>query len=320
MGWISPLAACGSALAFFLGASICCAQAMDCAGLPPQHGKVLYQCNEKAPHQLFVIGICHPSTVTRDIKEYTLRVQAEVFKIGEWLVQNQGVELLLPEGYFFKGKAKDRINSEDGKKEGWELQDLKSLEALLSERGANAELLLKNRYSLRMQQVEDERLYQAGYRVLSRMRDGTKDAVEYRTLSSKLKYLGEMRTASILQRSPEIIRREFKEGHIKSQKAALTIGIYHLAHIIRYLQEREIKVFSPLLASEVRPDYLAPLNLLKENYGISLILPKTLAEDQKILRTNGLEREVLPNGAVNGTRTREGISPLSPLDPARVGP
>jgi hypothetical protein len=39
-------------------------------------------------------------------------------------------------------------------------------------------------------------------------------------------------------------------------------------------------------------DYAAELNLQKENFGVSIILPKTLTEDQKILEINKLNEIV----------------------------
>ena len=75
--------------------------------IPVEYGEVIYQYHEKKPNQLFIIGMSHRDSLTRANGRNTSRVQAEVYKIGEWLIQNRGLELLLPEGYFTKktGKA-----------------------------------------------------------------------------------------------------------------------------------------------------------------------------------------------------------------------
>ena len=74
----------------------------DLAGLPPQYGEVIYCCNEKSVNQLFIIGMSHRDSISRLNGLNTSRVQAEVYKLGEWLIQNRGLELLLPEGFFKK--------------------------------------------------------------------------------------------------------------------------------------------------------------------------------------------------------------------------
>ena len=68
--------------------------------LPPQYGRVIYQLNEKSPNQVFIIGLSHRDTLTCLNGDNTSKVQAEVYKIGDWLIHNQGLELLLPEGFF----------------------------------------------------------------------------------------------------------------------------------------------------------------------------------------------------------------------------
>ena len=74
------------------------AESESCA-LPDDYGKVVCRYNGESPNQLYVIIIAHRDSLTRSNGGCTLRVQAEVYKIGEWLIQNQGVELLLPEGF-----------------------------------------------------------------------------------------------------------------------------------------------------------------------------------------------------------------------------
>jgi hypothetical protein len=51
------------------------------------------------------------------------------------------------------------------------------------------------------------------------------------------------------------------------------------------------------LASNGSKDYIAELSLLKENFGVSIIIPKTLAKDQKTLELNKLDKIVIRSSA-----------------------
>src|SRR4030043_519625 len=76
-----------------------------------RYGEIIYQYNEKSPQQLYVSGMSHRDSLTRRNGSQTSRVQAEIYKIGEWLIHNRELELLLPEGYF-AGKGK-KIENEN---------------------------------------------------------------------------------------------------------------------------------------------------------------------------------------------------------------
>jgi hypothetical protein len=51
-------------------------------------------------------------------------------------------------------------------------------------------------------------------------------------------------------------------------------------------------IHAPLPASEEAKDHHSELNLLKKHFGVSVILPKTLANDPKALEINKLEQVV----------------------------
>jgi hypothetical protein len=262
-----------------------------------EYGEVIYQINEKSPNQIFIIGISHRDSLTCLNGENTSRVQAEVYKIGDWLIHHQGLELLLPEG-FFAGKT-GKIGKENSKTlikrtECTELIDLKVLEERLSDNKTyvNAEMLLKENHPLRLRQVEDKGLYDAVRNSLFKLVNCREDDSRYSALKTDLDYLQERRTAAILQKIPEIVEAEFRQGNIKSKKAIFTIGTSHLHKIIRYINESRIKIDAPSPVSNEHKDYMAELSLLKENFGVSIIIPKTLARDQKILELNKLDKLV----------------------------
>jgi hypothetical protein len=273
----------------FLGVSFSFAK--EDLKVPSDYGDVIYRCNTESPNQLFIIGLSHRDTLTRQNGTNTPKIQAEVYKIGDWLIHQQGCELLLPEG-FFKSPAPVREKERDATKPVRD--DMKSLEERLADNRVyvNAEMLLKEDHSLRTQQVEDKVLYDAVGAGLRRLISGPSNPSEYLLVKTKLDYLQERRTAAMLQKIPDVIDHEFQGGFIKSRKAIFTIGLSHLQKIIQYLSTSRITVFPPSLPSEKEKDYVAELDLLKKNFGVSIILPKTLAEDQKALEASKLEKIV----------------------------
>lgn len=282
--------------------------ATDPSTILNRYGEVIYRYNEKSPRQLFVIGMSHRDSLTRRNGSQTSRVQGEVCKIGEWLIHHRGLELLLPEGYFAgKGgtvKAENVIGAIE-KNRGCPVPfDMDTLEEILSDNRTfiNAEILLRKNYpSLQLRQVEDRALYETARKRITELID-QKNSCDYLLLRSELDYLQERRTAAILQRIPEIVNEEFQKGNIKSRKAILTVGIFHVHKIIRYLNDRRITVYAPLGKSGRGEDYTAELSLAKENFGVTIILPRTLADDEKILRINRLDEIV---------KQRTGVSLLS---------
>jgi hypothetical protein len=286
----------------------------DPSAVLSRYGEIIYQYNRKNPQQLFVVGMSHRDSLTRRNGGQTSRVQAEVYKIGEWLIHNKELDLLLPEGYFAKkdGKVKDRNLAVAFEREGQCAVpfDMDVLEAILSDNRTfvNAEMLLRDNHpSLRIRQVEDWDLYEAvGKRITELI--SQKNSCDYLLQKSELDYLQERRAAAMLQRIPDIINDEFRRGNIRDRRAFLTIGMSHIQGIIKYFDDNKITVRAPFSDSNHHEDYVAELNLLKENFGISVIIPRTLAHDQEILKLNKLEKVV-------GSARRKSLGLPSPVLP-----
>ena len=116
---------------------------------------MIYRSNEKSPNQLFIIGLSHRDSLTRLNGNKTSRVQAEVYKIGDWLIHDQGVELLLPEGFFSKKPARDeeeKVKTALEKSKCVDLSEMKAIEERLADNKTyvNAEMLLNENHHLRM--------------------------------------------------------------------------------------------------------------------------------------------------------------------------
>jgi hypothetical protein len=264
--------------------------------VPSQYGEVIHRFNEESPNQVFIIGLSHRDSLTCLNGDITSRVQAEVFKIADWLIHNQGLELLLPEGFFKSTSTKIQTKnvSTAERENSCASYDMKVLEKKLSDNKVyvNAEMLLKETHPIRLRQVEDKPLYDAVRANILKLVSSQGPACDYSVANSELEYLQERRTAAMLQKVPEIINDEFQQGNIRSRKAIFTVGLYHIHEIIRFLNENKIIIRTPKPASTGMKDYAAELNLQKENFGVSIILPKTLSEDQKILEINKLSEIV----------------------------
>jgi hypothetical protein len=267
-------------------------ESQPCA-LPEDYGQVVCRFNEKSPNQLYVIGITHRDSLTRSNGSRTARVQAEVYKIGEWLIRNQGVELLLPEGFFTmypKNRAEKEVRSGSlpaGPREG----NMEFLEQRFSDdrRFVNAEMLLKENFPLLLRQVEDKDLYQTVSDNIRLLAESKKSMEKNFLIRSELDYYQKKRVGTMLQRIPGIVNEEFREKHIDNKKALFTIGLSHISDIIRYMEERKITVLSPLFTPVKYEDYIDELNLAKEDFGISVIIPKTLVNDHEVMEKNNLK-------------------------------
>jgi len=227
--------------------------------LPKDYGEVVCRYNEKSPNQLYIIGMSHRDTLTKANGHGTSRIQAEVYKIGEWLIQNQGIELLLPEGFFVERPKK----TAEKKVQGRSLTtspggvNMELLEQRFSDGSTfmNAEMLLKENFSLLVKQVEDKELYQTVYATI-RLLVGSKGNMEKNFLiRSELDYHQKKRLGTMLQKIPEIVSEEFREGHIDNKRALFTIGLSHISNIMNYMEERKITVLSPLFTPVKYEDY-----------------------------------------------------------------
>jgi len=264
----------------------------DSPALPSERGEVVFSCNERSPNQIYIIGMSHRDTLTRANGSNTVKSQIEVYRIGEWLIQNRGLELLLPEGFFLK-KASDEKNnliktaaSENGKRVSF---DTKTLEEKLGKDNVNinAEMLLMESHSIKSQQVEDVNLYKEVIEKINLLEKFGNDTNESFFIKSGLDYLQERRTAAMLQKIPEVVDSEYSEGRIKNKKAIFTIGMSHISGIIKYLKQNKIEIYSP--AFTPYDDYLSGVKLLEKNFGVTIIIPRTLADSLELLKLTRLD-------------------------------
>ena len=260
--------------------------------MPLEYGKVIYRINENSPKQLYIIGISHRDPQSGRNGSTTIQTQADIFRIGEWLHQNRELQLLLPEGYFTAAETCPPAiaHSSSDQLDSYLLQQKLADES----RFVNAEMLLKENCRLRVSQVEERSIYDAVFASLRSLQtDGTAQSSPQERLA-QLKYLQEVRTAVLLQKIPAIVDKELNDGMIGNQSAMFTIGLNHLQDIVRYFQNNAIQINSP--AAVQAANYTAELNLLKTGFGVTIIIPRTLADDARLLQMTNLDRILLAYG------------------------
>jgi hypothetical protein len=256
--------------------------------LPAQYGKVIYRTNEQGSGQLFIVGISHRDAEKRLNNHNTAQTQLEIFRIGQWLHRNLELELLLPEGYF-KGKKSSSVRGDTAAAGE---PDAELLYARLADdsRYVNAEMLLLEQFGMHAAQVEDRNRYDAVCNCLGELSKMRCTPVQMEAKLDELQYLQEMRTARMLQEIPSAIEAELRAGTIRNRSAMLTIGLNHIQDIIRYLQNNAIAIPPPEHGENRLEGNTAELDLLRKGYGITVIIPRTLADDRQLLQATYLDR------------------------------
>jgi hypothetical protein len=250
--------------------------------LPPAYGTVIYRYNENSPKKLYIIGISHRNSCSRLNGSDTAKAQAEVYRIGEWLNQNSKIDLLLPEGFFSTPKTGEDFSVV--KKDTSLEKDILEKKLADDSRYINAEMLLIEQFQMQAGQVEDRLLYDAVLNRMVELDNHSGDPATIQSLRAEIDYLQERRTAAILQKIPETIECSCENGNAQGKNALFTIGLKHIDTIINYIEKNKIHIqcpASPLLG--VKQDYVADLNLIKEGFGIIIIIPNTLVQNREVL-------------------------------------
>lgn len=256
--------------------------ATPAGGLPGELGTIVYQKNPERPVQVFIIGNSHRSSASGENGSQTVPAQVQTYRIAEWLILQHQVELLLPEGFF-------------GRQERTEIVDAivrhngPTLEETLADTSTfiNADLLLHRNYGIALQQIEDRNLYR---NARDHLHAGLKGG--YRlpaSFSLEFEYLQERRSAAILQKISAVINAEYRQGHIAQPRAILTIGVTHLDEIIKFLETERIDVSAPPLGASGFQDYSEDLDLVAQEVGVTVIIPRVMIADREMMSLANLQ-------------------------------
>ena len=240
----------------------------DAGGLPADLGQIVYRTAAPAGRRIYIIANGHRSALSGANAAATVQAQLETFRIGEWLIRQRQVGLLLPEGFFGRMVETAAVSNAG--------LDSGSLRSALEDRSqfVNAELLLHNNYGICLEQVEDRELYRSTKETL-RVSRGQEIAS---ALKSRLQLgaLQTRRTAAILQSAPRVVDTAYRQGRISTPNAMLTLGLAHLNDIVTFLKAGAIR-FGPLhTAYRDFPAEESGLELLKREVGVTVIVPRSL--------------------------------------------
>lgn len=248
---------------------------------PQKFGEIVYQTNADASSQIYIIANGHRSAIRGVNAAHTVQAQVETFRIGEWLINQNRIELLLPEGFF--GKMEEPTTGGDtisNLLDGKVLQDALEDTSLF----VNAELLLHQNYGIFLDQIEDRSLY---LYTREHLRSNLESEGRLSNVVKRdLVYLQKLRTASILQSVPAVIETAYQQGRISSPNAMLTIGLSHLDDIIHFLEVGEISIDALHTITRDFPAMESELELLKKQFGVTVIVPRTLVEQRHWISKN----------------------------------
>ncbi len=267
------------------GASLQAAEVTDAAlspaaqtAFPEQLGTIVYQTEPEASSRIYIIANGHRSAISGANSTDTVQAQIETFRIGEWLIKQNRIELLLPEGFFGE---RGRPRAIDPDKIPLDNQTLRETLADTSH-FINAELLLHEQYGIGLGQVENRQLYRD---IRDRLRSRLKAGGEFSfSLNSELAHLQKLRTAYLLQAAPAVTAATYQQGRITAPNAMMTIGLSHLKDIISFLETGKID-FGQQTEGSASPLQDTGLKRIKEQVGITIVVPRALMANDFTLVT-----------------------------------
>lgn len=239
---------------------------------PAQFGKIVFETRPEEPVRLYIIVNSHRSASSGANGKETVAAQIETFRIGEWLIRRGLAGLILPEGFF--GKSARRAPSSDTSAPFDSELLVQSLEDTAV--FVNAEMLLRKRYGVALQQIEDRKLY-LKTRELLHPRAGLSGGSSL-PFATELVYMQKLRSLSVLQKAPEILAKANQEEGALPGGAILTIGLAHLDDIVDFLKTGQVRIPAPRAAVSALPMVETDLALPKSPFGVSVIVPHSLVQ------------------------------------------
>ncbi len=258
------------------GSSLQAAESLDALrspvaqiSVPEQLGTIVYQTEPEASSRIYIIANGHRSAINGANTTSTVQAQIETFRIGEWLIKQNRIDLLLPEGFFGEMGRSRVIDAGKGPIDNQTLQD-----ALAdTTHFINAELLLHEQYGIALGQIENRQLYRD---VRDRLRSRLKAGAEFSfTLYSELAHLQKLRTAYLLQAAPAVTAAAYQQGRIAAPNAMMTIGLSHLQDLISFLESGRTD-FGQQTEGSAYPLLDTDLEQIKNHIGITVVVPRTL--------------------------------------------
>jgi hypothetical protein len=262
-------------------AALCSASEYVNPSVPSAFARIIYQSNAECKRQIYIVAQCHRDALSGLNGMDTVKVQAEIYRLGEWLIANKNVGFLLPEGYFQNNQSDKLPLSPNPELHATApiSDDVLIKQLSDTKRFMSADRLLSSNFNVILRQVEDRDLY---YHIRSLLQTLTFD-VSTKPLLEDIEYQQKKRSGTFLQNIPKIFAVETNEGRPKFQNALMTIGFAHIKDILKFLQERKIEIAAPPGCVYDPQKNFCELDTLTAQYGITVILPNTLAENKELL-------------------------------------
>lgn len=251
---------------------------------PDTLAKVIYQEKAGSRQQIYIVAQSHRSALSGEIGKDTLQVQAEIYRIGEWLVKNRGLGVLLPEGYFQNratgassfGSSQARSDRQSDLSDGVLLKRLAA-----PDRFVNACLLLHDDFDIALQQIEDKGLH-ANVCFLLRELNEPASGEDRSALAAAFEYQQKKRSALLLRNIPEALAKQAGDREPRPANVLLTVGLSHVQKMIDYLKKGRAVIDPATAAADEFTRYSCDLAPLINNYGIIVLLPPTLAKNKDL--------------------------------------
>lgn len=276
------------------------------------YGHVVFQIRHDAPNQIYIVGQLHEHPVTEDVNQETIQTQRDIYRIGEQLIKERELELIILEGLSADdsydalnetlrkfGKILQRGNVIDAMKEDSKLERILNTkikgDASEKERHllqATAGYWLASTSNLRVAGAEDKDLHRLavqGTKLVMRTGRLVAQRVEearigkYRlsqvTIVNPYDHINQLRTAYILHNTPLVIEREDAAKRISRKQAMVVIGVSHIPDCIEFVRDDYLKV--PAYPSSTVPPLDQPLGYVQAGYGVTVIMPRTIEQISK---------------------------------------
>ena len=262
--------------------------------LPAHLGEVVYQERLDRDNRVYIIAQSHRSAISGKENDDCQQVQAEIYRIGEWLIAHEQVDVILPEGYFdSRSPNPDRQSLRpQGETRSFVKLDDASLASLLGNptEALSADRLLHRTYDLTLRQVEDREIFMAVADQLRSLLTAPPQEQPDPNARPLLLYQQQKRTAVILEntRGTMAEKRGETDNPAHGRRAILTIGLAHVDTMIDLLNNGKTHI-PPPPGMEGRVDGCScDLTGLKESCAIVVIIPQTLRKVSERLRQHHL--------------------------------
>ncbi len=235
------------------------------------YGEIIFKIRQDAPNQLYVIGQSHKK-LDGTQSEHIPKIQMEVFRIGQKLIDKFKVGLFLAEGYFentvYEKKRKENIQETDIRRLAEYCKDDDYIVSSTKDHADwDAVFYFQLFTNVNIQGAEDRIYHRNVITLLTSQRNPVSDVL--------YAYYNHLRTMAVLLNGPKVVDREQEARRLISSNFAIIFGDDHIPKLIESVEKDYFKVdfsrLSPLPFDKISQ----PLKYEQLGYGATVIRPKS---------------------------------------------